>query len=163
SERGEHAQVVRPNYPVEISDREHAHEPQPQRAEGEGQHAEQGGKGDEDEWGHWEKATCAASAASCRAGSHNSAARPRPVSPRVRRRSEFAINSRSALATALTSSGGQRIPHASVTISVAPPLAEVTTGRPAYNASTYANPNGSGPMFGWQYTSDAAINRGTSE
>ena len=61
------------------------------------------------------------------------------------------------------SAGGTRTPQASVTISAAPPMAVVTTGRPACRASTKAMPNGSGPRLGWQWMSAAASSRGTSD
>ena len=49
------------------------------------------------------------------------------------------------------------------TTSRAPPMAVVTTGRPAPRASTKAIPKGSGPTFGWQWMSEAARIRGTSD
>jgi len=49
-----------------------------------------------------------------------------------------------ALAKLAGLSGSARIPQDSSTISSAPPIAVLTTGRPAQSASTNAIPNGSG-------------------
>ena len=72
------------------------------------------------------------------------------------------IKRRNASASADTSPGGVSKPQVSSTISQAPPMPLVTTGRPARSASTSDKPNGSGDVFGWQNTSAARSTAGTS-
>ena len=97
------------------------------------------------------------------AGSQRRRACAGPAAPRRRRASGSSIKAPNAPASAGGSSGGTRTPHDPSMISAAPPIRVLTTGRLAYRASMKAMPNGSGPVFGWQWTSAAASRRGTSE
>ena len=82
--------------------------------------------------------------ASCVAASHSVWALSRPVSPIRRRRAASVMSRCNAAARGAVSPGGTSMPHVASTISRAPPSAVVTTGSPAYRASTKAIPNGSG-------------------
>jgi hypothetical protein len=55
-----------------------------------------------------------------------------------------------AAARACVSNGGTKIPQCAVTISCAPPIAVVTTGKRTDSASTNVNPNDSADVLGWQ-------------
>ena len=84
----------------------------------------------------------------CRWGSHNVRAREGPPRPSRSRSSRFASSPESARASADASFGGTRTPHVESTTSTAPPMDDVTTGTPAWSASTKLIPNASLSMFG---------------